>query len=330
MDLELPHDPAAVAAGLAGNAFPLAEWAAPSDRSTEAEGWAYAASWSLVTQAATQVGTEPFRDAIRRMAAGLDAYEPMDAGSATSAQLEDALGSEVLGTPGAVTSRAFLDHLDAVTTEPVVDALAGPVLGTGATEELAARTTARAAYDALMATAGDWGAPEPVRAAMVAWLFTDAEQAIAEAAEWLAGRDLLLADLGLAGLTPPTRLSAAYREHGGATEAWAEIDAERAVAGAYAGVADTIAGGLDPIARIGLLMGPGPEDRLAGAATAFSAGDLRAAADEVAGLNQDLATATAGGLVRLLGLIVAVGAALVVGTMAVRRRRTGSDYTPEP
>jgi hypothetical protein len=50
----------------------------------------------------------------------------------------------------------------------------------------------------------------------------------------------------------------------------------------------------------------------------------------VAGLTQDLATATAGGLFRLLGAVVALGAAFVLGTVALRRRRTGRDYTPQP
>jgi hypothetical protein len=259
------------------------------------------------------------------MAAGLDAYEPLDVGAAVEAARDVPPASAP-----AVSSRAFLDHLDAVSAEPIVDTLAGPVLGADAAAELAARSTARAAYDELIAAAGDWGDPEPVRTAMVAWQFADAELAIADAEAWLLGRDLLLADLGQAGLTAPERLSAAYRQHGGGADAWAEIDAERAVAGAYAAVADSVAAGLDPVARVGLLLGPGPEERLAGAATAFAAGDLRAAADEVAGLHQDLATATAGGLVRLLGVVVAVGAALAVGTVAVRRRRTGRDYTPEP
>jgi hypothetical protein len=186
------------------------------------------------------------------------------------------------------------------------------------------------AYEELIAAAGDWGAPQPVRAAMVAWQFADVGPAVADAKAWLEGRDVLLADIGQAGLTTPERLSAAYREHGGRPEAWAEIDAERAVAAAFATVASAIEAGLDPIARVGLLLGPGPEDRLATAATAFAAGDLRAAADQVAGLNQDLATATAGGLVRILGVLVAVGAGLTVGTVALRRRRTGRDYTPEP
>ncbi len=75
---------------------------------------------------------------------------------------------------------------------------------------------------------------------------------------------------------------------------------------------------------------PVPSERLATAATAFAAGDLRVAADELASLSRDLGTATAGGLARLLGLLVAIGAVVLITTYALRRRRTGTDYTPEP
>jgi hypothetical protein len=323
MEIDLPHDPVAVAASLQANAFPLAEWDG-SDRAAEAEGWAYAASWSLARQAADLVGSEAFRQAVQRMAAGHDAYEPA-ADEFTATELGDAPAA-----PAEVTSRAFLDHLDAVTEAAVVEALAGTVLGASAADELAARAAARTAYEGLLVAAGDWGAPDPVRSAMAKWQFEEAQRAIAEAGEWLVGRDALIADLAAAGLTPPERLAAAYRMHGGGSDAWAEIDAERAVAKAHADAVDAVAAGLDPVARVGLLMGPGPEDRLATAATAFSAGDLRAAADELAGLNQDLATATAGGLVRLLGVVIAVGAGILLGTVALRRRQTRTDYTPEP
>ena len=320
LELALPHDPAAVASSLAANAFPLAEWDA-TERPAAAEGWAHAASWSLINQAAATAGAEAFREALRRMAAGLDGYDP--APGAT-------LAEEAAVEPVAVTTRAVLDHLDAVTTEPVVESLAGSLLGANAAAELAARTSARAAYDALVLAAGDWDDPGPVRAAMVEWRFADAEGLIADAGAWLVGRDALLGEIEAAELTAPDRLAAAYRNHGGGEEAWAEIDAERAVVAAYADATASIDERLDPVARIGLLMGPGPDERLAAAATGFAAGDLRVAADELAGLNKDLATATAGGLVRLLGVVVALGVAILLGSMAMRRRRTRTDYTPEP
>ncbi|RPH36332.1 MAG: hypothetical protein EHM90_02250 [Chloroflexi bacterium] len=320
LELSLPHDPAAVASSLAANAFPLAEWDA-AERSAAAEGWAQAASWSLTNQAAATAGAEAIREALGRMAAGLDGYDPSAATTPAG---------EVAVEPVPVTTRAYLDHLDAVTAEPIVEALAGSLLGTAAPAELTARTSARAAYDGLLQAAGDWGDPAPVRAAMVEWRFADAEGLIADAGAWLVGRDALLAEIEAAELTAPDRLAAAYQNHGGGEEAWAEIDAERAVVAAYADAAGSIDERLDPAARIGLLMGPGPDERLATAATAFAAGDLRVAADELAGLNKDLATATAGGLVRVLGVLIALAVAVLLTSMAMRRRRMRTDYTPEP
>jgi hypothetical protein len=273
----------------------------------------------MMKRAVEQVGAEAFQLALARMAAGLDPYDPLSAGT-------DALPAE---TP-VISSRAFLDHLDAVSDAPVVEALAGPILGGTAPDELAARTSARAAYDGLVAAAGDWGAPAPVRSAMVEWRFADAETEIADAGEWLVGRDALLTEIEAAGLTAPDRLRAAYDVHGGGRQAWAEIDAERALVEVYVRESETIDAGLDPIARVGFLFGPGPEERLATAATAFAAGELGLAADELEALHQGLATATAGGLVRLLGLIIAVAAGVLLVTLAIRRRRTSTNYTPQP
>jgi hypothetical protein len=323
MEIDLPHDPAAVAESLKADAFPLAEWDA-DDLPAAAEGWAYAAAWSLTAQAAGMTGPEAFQAALRRIATGLDGYDPDVEAEAATASLSDTMA------PPTLTSRAFLDHLDAVTDQPVVEALAAPVLGDEATAELEARARARTALDGLRQAAGEWADPEPVRSAMVAWQFEVAEREIAEAQAWLAARDALLDDLARVGLTAPERLSAAYHMHGGGTEAWAEIDAEAAVADAYGDAAAVVAEGLDPAAHVGFLLAPTPEERLATAATTFAAGDLRGSADELAALDRDLATATAGGLVRLLGVVVAVGAALLLAAVAMRRRRTGTDYTPEP
>jgi hypothetical protein len=320
LELEPPYDPVAVAADLADEAFPLAEWSA-EDRSAEGDRWGYAMAWSLTDDAAQVIGEDDFRLALRRMASGLDGYDPLTA---------EAAGLPAAPGAGAVDSRGYLDHLDAVTDEPVVAALAAAVLGAGAEAELSAREVARTAFYALLEAAADWGDPDPVRDAMVEWRFADAHAEIAAAGEWLVERNRLLAEIEDAGLAAPDRLAAAYRTHGGGTLAWAEIDAERAIVIAHAQAAARIAEGLDPFARVGMLIGPGPEERLAAAATAFAAGDLRAAADRLASLNQDLNTATAAGLVRILGLIVAAGSAAVVLSVAIRRRRVATDYTPDP
>jgi hypothetical protein len=320
LELELPYDPVAVAAGLEGEAFPLAEWSA-EDRSAEGDGWGYAMAWSLTDAAAQMVGEDDFRVALRRMASGLDGYDPLTA---------DAPGAAAATGARAVDSRSYLDHLAAVTDEPVVAALAAAVLGAGAEAELAARDAARTAFFSLLEATADWGDPDPVRAAMVEWRFADAQAEIAAAGEWLIERNRLLAEIEDADLAAPDRLAAAYRTHGGGTLAWAEIDAERAIVIAHVQAASSLADGLGPIDRVGMLIGPGPEGRLAAAATAFAAGDLRAAADRLASLNQDLNTATAAGLVRILGGIVAAGAAALLLSVVIRRRRVATDYTPDP
>ncbi len=318
LELATPYDPAAVAANLEAEAFPLAEWTS-EDRSAQSEGWAYAMSWSLTNDAARMARDAGFQQALNRIAAGLDAYDPLTARA-----------PEVPPAGAAADSHAYLDHLDAVTEEPVVEALAGRILGAGTDEVLAARATSRTAYQALLDLAGDWGDPDPVRAAMVEWRFPDAEAEIAAAQEWLIERNRLLFLIERGGLTAPDRLMAAYRTHGGGDSAWVEIVAERAVVITHSEVAEQIADGLGPVQRVGFLIGPSPEERLAGAGTAFAAGDLRAAADDLASLERDLGTATAGGLVRILGLIVALGAAALAVAYGLRRRRTTTDYTPQP
>jgi hypothetical protein len=320
LELELPHDPVAVAAGLQDEAFPLAEWTAV-DRSAESDAWAYAMAWSLTDAVAQMAGEDDFRLALRRMASGLDGYDPLTA---------DAPGVEAATGVRAVDSRGYLDHLDAVTDESVVAALGAAVLGAGAEAELTAREAARTAFYALLEAAGDWGDPDPVRSAMVEWRFADAQAEIAAAGEWLVERNRLLAEFEDAGLAAPDRLAAAYRTHGGGTLAWTEIDAERAIVIAYEQAASSVADGLGPIEWVGMLIGPGPEERLAAAAAEFAAGDLRAAADRLASLNQDLNTATAAGLVKILGVIVAVGSAALLLSVAIRRRRVATDYTPDP
>jgi hypothetical protein len=318
LEIDLPYDPAAVAADMSENAFPLAEWNG-DDHPPAVDAWAYAASWDLINDAATQAGPAAFQMALARMEAGLDGYDPL-----TDTPPDPA------AEPVTITSRSYLDQLDAVTTEPVVEALATPVLGEDGAAALPARAEARSAHDALLAAAGDWGDPDPVRAAMVEWRFEDAMTEMAIASGWLAERDVLLREIAGVGMTAPERLSAAYRLHGGGGEAWIEIEAERAVVNAYDDAAAAVAAGIDPVARVGLMLGPSPEMRVANAAADFAAGDLRAAADELAALTHDLDTATASGLVRILGLIVAVAAAVLLGMMAMRRRRTGTNYTPEP
>ena len=196
------------------------------------------------------------------------------------------------------------------------------VLGPSAQAEIDARAAARAARDALVAAAGEWGASEPVRAAMEAWRFPEAQEEIAAAVAWLADRDELLADIAEAGLSVPTRLRDRYEQSGGGPDARDELEAERAVVDAYrAGTAEAAAErGL--LARIGLAGGTSPDASLASANALFGEGDLRGAADAIAAARERLDTATTAGILRLLSAIVAIAAGIGLIVWLVRRRRT--------
>lgn len=318
MEVALPYDPAKVATDNAAQAFPLAEWSA-EDRSAAAVAWGYAESWAVTNQVVELIGAENLRLALRRIAAGLDGYDAV-------AEVPDPTSS-----PAPVDSRGYLDQLDAVSDAGVVEAIAPAVLGgIMAVGELTARAEARTAHDALLERAGGWGDPDPVRAAMVEWRFADAMTEMASATAWLDARDALLADIEAAGLAPPERLMTVYVTDGGGAAAKAEIAAEAAVVVAYNDVSAALDEGLGPVAQIGLMIGPSPEERLDTAAGYFAAGDLRASADELASLRQDISNATAAGLVRILGLVAAAGAVIVLISIGLRRRRTPTDYTPEP
>ncbi len=164
LELALPYDPAAVAEDLADDAFPLAEWTA-DERSPAGR------------RLGLRRGVGPHQPGRRagrhrglpgwpslRMAAGLDGYDRSS---------EDAPG--LSGEPATITSRAYLDHLDAVTEAPVVETLAGPVLGEAAAAELPPGPRPAPPTRLLRRRAGDWGDPDPVRAALVEWRFDDAE-----------------------------------------------------------------------------------------------------------------------------------------------------------
>jgi len=318
LEVALPYDPAKVATDGAANAFPLADWSA-KDQPPAAESWAYAEAWAVTNQVDVLIGADNLRLALRRIAAGLDGYDLVTT------------VPDPTSTPAPVDSRAYLDQLDAVSDAGVVEAIAPAVLGgLMAVGELADRTEARTAHDALLERAGSWGDPGPVREAMVEWRFDDALTEMAAATEWLDSRDVLLSEIEAAGLTPPDRLMTVYLTDGGGAAAKAEVVAEGAVVAAYNDVAAAVDEGLGPVAQVGLMIGPSPEERLATAAGDFAAGDLGAAAAELASLRQDISTATAAGLVRILALLAAAGAGVVLVSIFLRRRRPGTDYTPEP
>ena len=319
LDVALPYDPEARAAELADAAFPLVSWGA-GETSGDQDAWAYAASWALAAQLAEAVGDDQMRTVWQRIAGAVGGYDP----------LTTTPPAPVAGAVPTVDSRRLLDQVENVGGASVEDAYAAAVFDEATAAELPARAAAREAFETLLSRAGDWGAPDAVRAHMAAWRFPEARDAIAEAVSWLADRDLLLADLDRLSLAAPARLRDRYRSGGGGPDARAELDAERAVVAAYDQALQRVnAGDRSLLARIGLVGQPSPSTRLATAASLFGAGELRGAADTIAEVNGALDSAELDGAVRVASaafVLVLLGLGLIV----VLRRRVRTGYTAAP
>jgi hypothetical protein len=254
--------------------------------------------------------------ALQRVVGGLSAYDPGE---------PDAFSGDGRQQPP-VDSRRLLDQLAAVGGGDVSELFRDAVFGPDAAIELGQRDLARLLYARLLADAGDWGAPDPLRAAMSEWRFADAEADMAATTAWLEERNALLATCAAAGVVPPDRLRERYLAVGGGAEAIAELDAERALVDAYVAVERRAAVQGGVLDAVGLFLADDPKQLLADAADSFAAGDLRAAAGSLDRLELQLNRAPTDGAVRLAGAFVVV-AVLGLAVGVTLRRRSGSHYT---
>jgi hypothetical protein len=257
--------------------------------------------------------------ALRRIVAGIPAYDPINPDASAVADPRFA----------AVDTRRLLDQLAAVSGTDLANLFGQAAFGPDAAVELTQRGTARRAYERLLAAAGDWGAPDPVRSAMDGWRFDEARSGIDVARAWLEARDGLVAHIAAAGLATPQRLRDRYTVAGGGAEASAELEAERAIVARYVALKDRIEGPLDPLESIGLFAASDPGETLAEAAAAFGTGDLQSAAAALDRLELRLNRAPSDGAVRLASAAVLV-ALVGLGAGAAVRRRAGSHYTAAP
>lgn len=315
LGVETPYDPVVRVRDLAADATPLVGWGVIAQGSA-ADSYGYAASWAFVNVIAGALGETHLATVLQRIVAGVSAYDPLEP-----------VAVDAGGRPFApVDTRRLLDQMTAVGSVDLGDLFVNVALGQDAALEMAERGIARDEYQALVGAAGDWGAPDPIRAAMAAWRFDEARSAIAEASAWLAKRDALIARVAAAGLVTPDRLRDRFVVAGGGPDARAELEAERAVVDAYLDVRELAAGASGPLDRIGLFAGDDPRRLLADAGASFAAGDLRAAAATLDQLELQLNRAAADGAVRLAsGAVLAALIGLGVG-VSIRRRR-GSHYT---
>ncbi len=316
LEVELPYDPAAEATNRQGSAFPLDEWTAPSHPGAEAYG--HAASWAFIAELRSAHGDDALKTVLGRVAASLDPYAPAD----LDPPADD-------GTPphAPLTSRAFLDHLEAVSGADLAGRFRDRVLGAADVALLEPRTAARVAFAGLIAAAEGWGAPDPARAAMTEWRFDEVQPMIVDALAWLAARDVLLGEMEDAGLSAPDRLQQAYRSFGGGVEAHDELEAQRAVVQSYAATADDVNAQRPFLARVGLIGGPDPAQRLQLANGRFADGDLRGAVEAITEAQSILTSAETSGLIRLVSAILVM---LILGALAVLLLRRRSTYTARP
>jgi hypothetical protein len=317
LGIDPPFDPANEARAHAEAAFPLDAWSAAPD--PEADAYGYAASWAVVDEIAAAAGDDAIRAVLARVAASVGAYEAAEVAPdpVTDGAAEPAVP---------LTGRSFLDHLEAVSDADLTPLFAERVLTEADVARLDTRAEARESFDALVAFAEGWGAPDPVASAMAEWRFDDATALMGDARAWLAERDELLDDMVAAGLSAPDRLHQTYRAYGGGADAHAELSAEREVVDAYAAAAADVNAERSLIERLGLAGGPDPAAALALANGRFTAGDLTGSTEAIAEARRLVEVSGTAGLVRVASLALVMLVASVVAIVLFRRRA----YTARP
>ena len=189
-------------------ALPLQTWQdSPGFRGTEVDGWAYPASYQVVTQLLAGLDD----DALRRVLSDVvTARSPWD------------LPEQRLLSGAALSSPAFLDLL-AAHQAPVAadgtgsDLYAAWVLDEAGVARLAERPDTTAAY-AAFAAASPWGVPLGIRRAMADWEFAEARSQLAERAD-LAGTATTVDELAQrTGTELPERVRRAYEGADSPTE----------------------------------------------------------------------------------------------------------------
>ena len=187
---------------------------------------------------------------------------------------------------------------------------------------------ARSRYDAVVAgatAAGDWQLPRPVRDAMRAWQFTQADALLIEAKAILDQRATIATEAATAGLTAPDALRTAFERPDGFASATLEATAELAAIDRYEAAVAARVGTPDMLQSVGL-WGTSPAADLDRARTLFATGDLAGAAIAAASAGSAWAGAEDVGRGRLvsiglLGLAFVFGLILLAGWLRGRRRR---------
>jgi hypothetical protein len=268
--------------------IPLNDWGPSGSESAAAETFAYAASLDLAEAVAKRAGPAPMRRVWSMAAAGIGAYQPVNAA-------EQAAGPDPSAGPGGDEAgaaaepelaegppdwRGLLDLLEDTTGKDFGDLWRDVVARPADEAALDERIAARDAYRHSVTVAGEWRLPPAARAAMRAWQFETAEGILKAADAVAAERDTLVAAATAAGLQLPDRLRTAFEGDVGVDAAAAEAHAEQAVVDAIvqarASAPRQPGIGEELIIAIGLL-GATPAADVDAAAAQLAAGDIELA-----------------------------------------------------
>ena len=267
---------------------------------------------ALAGAIAERAGDDGLRAVWADAQAGVGAYQPTGGGAAET----------VDGPPD---WRGLLDLLEERTDATYEDLWRTWVARDTDLPLLDARAQTRTRYEAMVAAAGDWHLPRPIRDALRAWRFSDATALLSDAEAVLAGRKAVTDAAASAGLIAPATLRLAFEDDDGFGDASAEATAELDVIARYAAAKALRPGEMTPFLALGL-WGQTPDIELARAREAFAMGDLDASAsasEDVAWTWSNAEQIGQGRAVSIGLIVLAVlfGLALIFTTLRRRRRR---------
>ena len=296
-------------------ALPLEEWAdvdlaAPEAEDQEAYG--YNTSWWVAHQLVEELGVEGLAEVVRAATDHRSPYPTSTGGLLTTT----------------ADWRVLLDLLETVGGSVHAEPLFRDLVVTDAdVAVLDQRAAARAEYADLLAEGDGWAPPAALRDAMVGWAFDEATPMIGEVSALYGRRDALEAELAQVNTEVPGALQKQFEASGDLTELDRLLGgAEGAVEAVVAAVtAEEEAG---PLARVGLLL-TGADGALATARAELDDGDYAAATRAAEAASEDIAGASARGLL-VVGALLLVLVFPVVVVLVRRRRRTQPTPAGEP
>ena len=313
-ELKVSVDGSVLTPALEAARIPLNDWGAIGRETSATEDYAYAATLALAKAIAERAGSDGLRVIWADAAGRVGAYQPSD---------DPGVAPETVDGPP--DWRGLLDLLDERGWGSFDDLWRAWVARPTDLPLLDARLAARPRYDALVAAAGDWRLPRPIREAMRAWRFDIATSLLADATRILDQRVAIAAAAATAGLTPPDTLRTTFEDPDGFAGAPQEAAAELEAIQRYDAAAATRLAAPDLLQTLGR-WGTRPGAELDRSKTLFAAGDLSGSAASAAMAGAIWSGAEDQGRGRLvsivaLSLAALLAVALIVASLRGWRRR---------